>query len=253
MPTSPVTVTFPARPEYLRLARIATADAASRAGLDYEEIGRRAHRVSELCSVVSLDPGRDHHAVVRGHARGPEVSGTPATGTATVAANQLSQAIIAAWSTSTSLHTDAGQTRFHVTKRARRTGTDATTQAQRGLSLRRPGREGPARGTCPAALRGQTRPGKNRPTTTIDRMLLRRRLLLLFVAIVAGVVVTASGRSSHRRSRRSRVSRCRSPWNGSHASKPPIPTRRPVNAGMRSPGRRRSWSPTSTAAPGPRP
>ena len=38
METSPVTVTFPAVPEYLRLARIATADAASRAGLDYEQI-----------------------------------------------------------------------------------------------------------------------------------------------------------------------------------------------------------------------
>ena len=54
--TSPVTVTFPAAPEYLRLARIATADAASRAGLDYEEIDDVRIAVSELCSVVSVDP-----------------------------------------------------------------------------------------------------------------------------------------------------------------------------------------------------
>ena len=55
MPNSPVTVTFPARAEYLRLARIATADAASRAGLDYEEIDDVRIAVSELCSLVSLD------------------------------------------------------------------------------------------------------------------------------------------------------------------------------------------------------
>ena len=55
METSPVTVTFPAAPEYLRLARIATADAASRAGLDYEEIDDVRIAVSELCSLVSVD------------------------------------------------------------------------------------------------------------------------------------------------------------------------------------------------------
>ena len=53
-----MTVTFPAVPQYLRLARIATADAASRAGLDYEEIDDVRIAVSELCSVVSVDPER---------------------------------------------------------------------------------------------------------------------------------------------------------------------------------------------------
>src|SRR6476619_4234958 len=57
METSPVTITFPAEPQYLRLARIATADAASRAGLDYEEIDDVRIAVSELCSLVSVDPG----------------------------------------------------------------------------------------------------------------------------------------------------------------------------------------------------
>ena len=55
MPNPPVTVTFPATPEYLRLARLATADAASRAGLDYEEVDDVRIAVSELCSLVSLD------------------------------------------------------------------------------------------------------------------------------------------------------------------------------------------------------
>jgi hypothetical protein len=52
-----------------------------------------------------------------------EVSGVSATGTATVAANELSQAIIAAVVDEHTLGTDAGHTRFHVTKRARRTGS----------------------------------------------------------------------------------------------------------------------------------
>ena len=68
--TSPVTVTFPAAPEYLRLARIATADAASRAGLDYEEIDDVRIAVSELCSLVSLDSDIHHHAVVHDRPRG---------------------------------------------------------------------------------------------------------------------------------------------------------------------------------------
>src|SRR5436190_2199940 len=50
-----VTVTFPATPEYLRLARIATADAASRSGLDYEEIDDVRIAVSELCGLLSVD------------------------------------------------------------------------------------------------------------------------------------------------------------------------------------------------------
>jgi serine/threonine-protein kinase RsbW len=123
MQTRPVTVTFPASPEYLRLARIATADAASRAGLDYEEIDDVRIAVSELCSVVSLD---QRATITLSFAVGPgvlEVSGVSATGSATVAANELSQAIIAAVVDEHTLATDDGNTRFHVTKRSRRTGS----------------------------------------------------------------------------------------------------------------------------------
>ena len=123
MQTRPVTVTFPASPEYLRLARIATADAASRAGLDYEEIDDVRIAVSELCSVVSL---AQHATITLSFAVGPgvlEVSGISATGSATVAANELSQAIIAAVVDEHTLATDDGNTRFHVTKRSRRTGS----------------------------------------------------------------------------------------------------------------------------------
>ena len=48
-----IAITFPATPEFLRLARLTTADAASRAGFDYEEIDDLRIAVSELCTLIS--------------------------------------------------------------------------------------------------------------------------------------------------------------------------------------------------------
>jgi serine/threonine-protein kinase RsbW len=119
MEPSPVTVNFPAVPEYLRLARIATADAASRAGLDYEEIDDVRIAVSELCSLVSVDPATtvtlaflvgDGSLIVEGESR---------TGRAEIAPNELSEAIVAAVADEHSLVTDDGVTRFRVVKHAR--------------------------------------------------------------------------------------------------------------------------------------
>ena len=54
VPSGPwISITFPASPDYLRLARLATADVGSRAGLDYEEIDDLRIAVSELCSMIS--------------------------------------------------------------------------------------------------------------------------------------------------------------------------------------------------------
>jgi serine/threonine-protein kinase RsbW len=115
----PVTLAFPATPEYLRLARIATADAASRAGLDFEEIDDLRIAVSELCSLVSVAAGESltlsfvvapGNVVVEGEAR---------TGEASVAGNELSQAIIAAVADEHSIATDDGVTRFRVVKATR--------------------------------------------------------------------------------------------------------------------------------------
>ena len=47
-----VTLVIPAAPEYLRLARLASTDAGSRAGLDYEEIDDLRMAVSELCHLL---------------------------------------------------------------------------------------------------------------------------------------------------------------------------------------------------------
>ena len=120
MTNSTVTVTFPARAEYLRLARIATADAASRAGLDYEEIDDVRIAISELCSMVSLDSAS---TVTLSFVAGDgelTVTGESATGAVAVIGNELSQVIIAAVVDEHSIETEGGTTRFRITKRSRR-------------------------------------------------------------------------------------------------------------------------------------
>jgi serine/threonine-protein kinase RsbW len=120
MEPSSVTLTFPAAPDYLRLARIATADAASRAGLDYEEIDDVRIAVSELCSIVSVESG----ATVRlsfGVSPGTiTIDGESRTGSAAVTGTALSQTIIAAVADEHSLATTDGITRFRVVKHSRR-------------------------------------------------------------------------------------------------------------------------------------
>ena len=78
METTPVTITFPGAPEYLRLARIVTADAASRAGLDLHEVEDFRIAVDELCHLLMSSTDHEisisigvvgHCAIARGTAR----------------------------------------------------------------------------------------------------------------------------------------------------------------------------------------
>ena len=156
MDPSPVTVTFPAAPEYLRLARIATADAASRAGLDYEEIDDVRIAVSELCSLVSVDAGSTVTLAFLVSTGSLTVEGESRTGRDDVVPNELSQAIVAAVADEHSLVTDDGVTRFRVVQAqpAIRTAESGRVRTRRrrlsgDWSLRRPGREGPAPSNCP--------------------------------------------------------------------------------------------------------
>ena len=121
METTPVTITFPAAPEYLRLARIATADAASRAGLDYEEIDDARIAVSELCSLLSVDPSASITLAFIVETGVLSVTGEAVTGRSAVSANELSRMIIAAVVDEHTLGTDGDTTRFRITKRARAT------------------------------------------------------------------------------------------------------------------------------------
>lgn len=116
-----MTVTFPAAPEYLRLARIATTDAASRAGLDFEEIDDVRIAISELCSLVSLDPTSSITLSFTIDQGMLTVGGESVTGAAAVEGNELSDAIIGAVVDDHAVTTSDGVTRFRVTKRARHT------------------------------------------------------------------------------------------------------------------------------------
>jgi serine/threonine-protein kinase RsbW len=119
MESTAVTVTFPAVPAYLRLARIATADAASRAGLDYEEIDDIRIAVSELCSLVSVDPATTVTLAFQVTGGSLIVEGASRTGRADITPNELSAAIVTAVTDEHTLLTDDGVTRFRVVKRAR--------------------------------------------------------------------------------------------------------------------------------------
>ncbi len=119
METSPVTVSFPAAPEYLRLARLATADAASRAGLDVEEIDDARIAVSELCSLLSVDGSASITLAFVVEAGMLSVTGESVTGRSPLQGTELSDAIIRAVVDEHVLDTDGDTTRFRITKRAR--------------------------------------------------------------------------------------------------------------------------------------
>jgi serine/threonine-protein kinase RsbW len=111
-----IAITFPARPEFLRLARLTTADAASRAGFDYEEIDDLRIAVSELCTLVSgadgasltLDFALEHDRLI--------VHGTATPGD--TLENEFSRAIVTALVDEFEITADGESTRFRAVKRA---------------------------------------------------------------------------------------------------------------------------------------
>jgi serine/threonine-protein kinase RsbW len=119
MDDSLVTMTFPARPEYLRLARIATADAASRAGLDYEEIDDVRIAVSELCSLVANGDGRSISLAFKPDPDALTIEGWIASDGGPLPDNPLSRTIIAAVVDEHELVDAPDQVRFRVIKRRR--------------------------------------------------------------------------------------------------------------------------------------
>jgi serine/threonine-protein kinase RsbW len=111
-----ITVSFPAAPEYLRLARLATADIASRAGFDYEEIDDLRIGVSELCSMISGAAGATvtldftfDDATVR-------VQGVADPGA--LMENELSRAIVGAVVDDYEVDVHDGSARFRASKRS---------------------------------------------------------------------------------------------------------------------------------------
>jgi len=113
-----VTLEIPAAPEYLRLARMASADAGSRAGLDYEEIDDLRIAVTELCHLVGGEgPGtlRLEFVVEDGRV---EIDGS-VSGATPGEPNEFSAAIISAVVDEHDVREGEGDRGFHLVKRHR--------------------------------------------------------------------------------------------------------------------------------------
>lgn len=125
MPEQPVEVrlVIPGAPEYLRLARLAAADAGSRAELTYDEIEDLRIGVDELChSVMRPDGVGVVTLVFRLLDDGIEVEGEgPALdGSSEAKPSELSRTIVAAVVDDHELERDGDSLRFRLSKRTQR-------------------------------------------------------------------------------------------------------------------------------------
>ena len=110
-------MSFPGAPEYLRLARLATADVGSRAGLDYEEIDDLRIAVSELCSMIS--GANDSRLTLDFTLDGGRVTVAGVADRGVLTDSDLSQAIVRAVVDEFELSADDGVARFRASKHAR--------------------------------------------------------------------------------------------------------------------------------------
>jgi hypothetical protein len=117
-----VRLEFPARPEFLRLARLAAADLGSRAGFDYEEIEDLRIAVSELCAMISGDGPATLTLAFTLTADAVRVDGSRPYPEVTLVADdlELARGLVAAVVDEHDVSTDGDVARFHLVKRRRR-------------------------------------------------------------------------------------------------------------------------------------
>lgn len=118
-----VRLAIPAAPEFLRLARLAAADVATRAGFSFEDIEDLRIGVDELCHLLMAPGHQDQHleltfglqpdtVTVEGECRSLDAI-DPA-----VAQTELSQTIVTAVVDEHEVSGDGGVARFRLKKRA---------------------------------------------------------------------------------------------------------------------------------------
>jgi serine/threonine-protein kinase RsbW len=112
-----VELRFPGSPDFLRLARLAAADAASRAGLDVDEIEDVRIAVSELCAIVGGD-GVEITLEFTNHDGVLHVAGSGGPGELDGDNTEMAQALIAAVVDEYETRTEDGRTAFSIVKRA---------------------------------------------------------------------------------------------------------------------------------------
>jgi serine/threonine-protein kinase RsbW len=110
-----ITIRFPGNPDFLRLARLTSADAGSRAGFDYEDIDDLRIAVSELCSLIAGTPGGEITLGFGVEAGGVTVEGRATPGS--LADNQLSRTIVEAVVDELELTVANGVSAFRCVKR----------------------------------------------------------------------------------------------------------------------------------------
>jgi serine/threonine-protein kinase RsbW len=115
-----VTLVIPAAPEFLRLARLASTDAGSRAGLDYEEIDDLRMAVSELCYLL-IGEGRSGAVTLEFGIDGNEITvdGSTPDPTPSTTGNDFTDLILGTVTDFHEVVDDRDGRRFRVVKRRR--------------------------------------------------------------------------------------------------------------------------------------
>jgi serine/threonine-protein kinase RsbW len=113
-----VELRFPGSPAFLRLARLATADAGSRAGLDVDEIEDLRIAVSEMCAMVGTD-GTQVELVFRQSDGAVHIDGVGAASELDGENAEMARALVAAVVDEQDLAVDGDRTRFRIVKRHR--------------------------------------------------------------------------------------------------------------------------------------
>jgi len=117
-----ISLAIPAAPEFLRLARLAAADVASRAGFSYEDIEDLRIGVDELCHLL-MAPGAENERLeltftLLADAVAVQGEGPPGASHHTVIQSDLSRTIVDAVVDEHDVRRDGDVLRFHLLKRA---------------------------------------------------------------------------------------------------------------------------------------
>jgi serine/threonine-protein kinase RsbW len=116
--TTQIQLAIPGSPEYLRLARLAAADAGSRIGMTFEDLEDLRIAVDELgFAITGGQPETTLNLVFTLHDSTIEVEGTCADEGGSFAPTELARTIVAAVVDEYQLEAVNGQRRFRLSKR----------------------------------------------------------------------------------------------------------------------------------------
>jgi hypothetical protein len=120
-PPAVIRLSIPAAPEYLRLARLAAADVASRVGFSFEDIEDLRIGVDEMCHLL-MAPGTDEEQLtltfeLETDAVSVEGTGPPGASHRSVIQSDLSKRIVSAVVDENHVGVDGDIMRFRILKR----------------------------------------------------------------------------------------------------------------------------------------